>query len=219
MLITVKTWRSTVNLDKLSGLLIETDTLVTLGTAWEKMEVAQEELLLQNSELTAAVLALETDRKQAQEALHESEERFRLLVEGIKEYAIFRLAPDGCVVSWNAGAATILGYQATDIIGKHFSCFFTPEDINCGNPEQDLMTTAAEERVEEDRWYVRSDGTRFWGSGVLTVLRDETGNLLGFSKIVRSARCRHRCNCRSRSQQPHSILEPRRRASLRLEDR
>jgi len=174
-----------VNLDKLSGLLIETDTLVTLGTAWEKMEVAQEELLLQNSELTAAVLALETDRKQAQEALHESEERFRLLVEGIKEYAIFRLAPDGCVVSWNAGAATILGYQATDIIGKHFSCFFTPEDINCGNPEQDLMTTAAEERVEEDRWYVRSDGTRFWGSGVLTVLRDETGNLLGFSKIVR----------------------------------
>jgi len=174
-----------VNVDKFSGLLVEMDTFVTLGTAWKKMEVVQEKLQRQNSELAATVLALSADRKRAQEALHESEERFRFLVEGIKEYAIFRLTPDGCVVSWNAEAAIILGYQATDIIGQHFSCLFTPEDINCSNPEQDLMTTMAEERVEEDRWYVRSDGTRFWGSGVLTALRDEVGNLLGFSKIVR----------------------------------
>lgn len=174
-----------MNVDKLSSLLVETDILVTLGTAWSEMKVAQEELQQQNSELAAAVSALEADRKRAQSALHESESRFRLLVEGIKEYAIFRLAPDGCVVSWNAEAAIIFGYQATDIIGQHFSCFFTPEDIHCGNPEQDLRTTVAEERVEEDRWYVRSDGTRFWGSGVLTALRDEFGNLKGFSKIVR----------------------------------
>ena len=174
-----------MNVDKLSGLIVETDTFVTLGTAWGKMEVAQEELLLQNSELAAAVSALEADRKRTQSALHESEERFRFLVEGIKEYAIFRLAPDGCVVSWNAEAAIILGYQATEIIGQHFSCLFTPEDINCGNPEQDLRIAVAEERVEEDRWYVRSDGTRFWGSGVVTALRDEVGNLKGFSKIVR----------------------------------
>ena len=174
-----------MNVDKFSGLLVEMDTFVTLGTAWKKMEVVQEKLQRQNSELAATVLALSADRKRAQEALHESEERFRFLVEGIKEYAIFRLTPDGCVVSWNAEAAIILGYQATDIIGQHFSCLFTPEDINCSNPEQDLMTTMAEERVEEDRWYVRSDGTRFWGSGVLTALRDEVGNLLGFSKIVR----------------------------------
>jgi len=174
-----------VNVDKFSGLPIETDTFMTLGTAWSEMEVAQEKLQQQNSELAAAVSALEADCKRAQEALHESEERFRFLVESVKEYAIFRLATDGCVVSWNAEAAIILGYQATDIIGQHFSCLFTPEDINCGNPEQDLMTTVAQERVEEDRWYVRSDGTRFWGSGVLTALRDEVGNLLGFSKIVR----------------------------------
>ncbi len=154
------------------------DSLDTLGTAWEKMELAQKELQQQNTELSA-------DRKRAQSALHESEERFRFLVESIKEYAIFRLATDGCVVSWNAEAAIILGYQASEIIGQHFSCLFTPEDIKCGNPEQDLRTTVAEERVEEDRWYVRSDGTRFWGSGVLTALRDEVGNLLGFSKIVR----------------------------------
>lgn len=174
-----------MNLDKLSELLAGTDSFGTLCTAWEKMEVTQEDLQQQNSELAAAVSALEADHKRDQEALHESEERFRFLVEGVKEYAIFRLAPDGCVVSWNAEAAKILGYQAAEIIGKHFSCFFTPEDINCGNPEQDLKTTVAEERVEEDRWYVRSDGTRFWGSGVLTALRDEGGNLLGFSKIVR----------------------------------
>ena len=174
-----------MNVDKFSGLPIETDTSVTLGTAWEAIEVAQEKLLLQNSELAAAVLALKADRKRTQEALHESEERFRFLVESVREYAIFRLAPDGCVVSWNAGATTILGYQAAESIGHHFSCFFTPEDIQSGNPEQDLRTTVAKERVEEDRWYVRSNGTLFWGSGIVTALRDEAGNLLGFSKIVR----------------------------------
>ena len=174
-----------MNVDKFSELLAGTDFFETVCTAWEEKEVAQKDLLQQNSELLAAVSALEADRKQAQETLHESEERFRFLVESVKEYAIFRRAPDGCVVSWNAAAAKILGYRAPEIIGKHFSCFFTPEDIHCGNPEQDIRTTIAEERAEEDRWYVRSDGTRFWGSGVVTALRDESGNLLGFSKIVR----------------------------------
>jgi len=89
-------------MDKLSGLLVEMDTFVTLGTAWKEMEVVQEELQQQNSDLAAAVADLEADRKRVQEALHESEERFRFLVEGVKEYAIFRLATDGCVVSWNA---------------------------------------------------------------------------------------------------------------------
>jgi PAS domain S-box-containing protein len=174
-----------MNLDKLKKLLAGTDSFEMMCTAWEKIEVEREDLLLQNSQLAADVLALQADRKRGQEALHESEERFRFLVEGVKEYAIFRLDPHGYVVSWNVEAVKILGYQASEIIGKHFSCFFTLEDINCGNPEQDLKTTVAEERVEEDRWYVRSDGTRFWGSGVLTALRDEGTNLLGFSKIVR----------------------------------
>ena len=114
--LSVKTWRSTANVDKLSWLLVETDILVTLGTAWSEMKVAQEELQQQNSELAAAVSALEADRKRARSALHESESRFRFLVEGIKEYAIFRLDTDGCVVSWNAEAAIILGYQAAEII-------------------------------------------------------------------------------------------------------
>jgi len=205
-----------VNIDKFTDLIVETlhwrvdrlnqcasksplpppelvaEFLEALGIAWEEMEVVQEELHQQSSELMVAYEALEserqrslTDRKRAQEALHESEERFRFLAEGVKDYAIFRLALDGRVVSWNAKAANILGYQAADIIGQHFSCLFTPEDIDCGSPEQDLRTSVAEERVEEDRWYVRSDGTRFWGSGVLTALRDQAGTLLGFSKIVR----------------------------------
>ena len=125
------------------------------------------------------------NRQRTQSALHESEERFRFLAQGFKDYAVFRLDLDGRVVSWNAESVSILGYQAADILGQHFSCLFTPEDIQCGSPEQDLRTTVAEERVEEDRWYVRSDGTRFWGSGVLTTIRDQAGTLLGFSKIVR----------------------------------
>ncbi len=167
-----------MKVDKFSDLLVENGFFETLCTVWEGMEVAQEDLQQQNSDL-------EADCKRAQEALHESEERFRLLVAGVKEYAIFRLTPDGYVVSWNAEATKILGYQAAEIIGQHFSCFFTPGDIHCGYPEEDLRIAVAEERVEEDRWYVRSDSTLLWGSGIVTTLRDEGGHLLGFSKIVR----------------------------------
>ena len=103
-----------MKVDKFSDLLVENGFFETLCTVWEGMEVAQEDLQQQNSDL-------EADCKRAQEALHESEERFRLLVAGVKEYAIFRLTPDGYVVSWNAEATKILGYQAAEIIGQHFS--------------------------------------------------------------------------------------------------
>jgi PAS domain S-box-containing protein len=126
-----------------------------------------------------------TARKRIEAALRESEERFCLMVEGVKDYTIFMLAPDGRVVSWNSGAESILGYQEAEIIGQYFSCFFTPEDIQSCKPEQELRTAVAEGRTEEEGWHVRKDGTRFWGSGVLTALRDEAGNLCGFSKIMR----------------------------------
>jgi PAS domain S-box-containing protein len=123
--------------------------------------------------------------KQTKAALWESQERFRLLVESVKDYAIFTLDSNGYITSWNCGAASILGYQEAKIIGQHGSCIFTPEDIKKGEDKKELQTAVAEGRAEDERWYVRANGARFWASGIVTPLRDEAGNLLGFSKIMR----------------------------------
>jgi PAS domain S-box-containing protein len=125
-----------------------------------------------------------TQRKQAEEALRQSEERFRMLVSGVKDYAIFMLDPDGRVASWNAGAERFKGYQAHEIIGQPFSRFYTPEDIAEDKPGRELLIATAEGRVEDEDWRVRKDGSRFWANVVITALRDEKGGLLGFSKIT-----------------------------------
>jgi PAS domain S-box-containing protein len=120
-----------------------------------------------------------------QESLRRSEERFRLLVEGVKDYAIFMLDPEGRIASWNAGAEGIQGYRAEEIIGKHFSTFYTEEDVERGHPEEELRVAAEEGRYEEEGLRVRKDGSRFWASVVVTALRDEEGRLRGFSKVLR----------------------------------
>jgi len=125
-----------------------------------------------------------TKNKQAQEALQKSEERLRLLVENVKDYAIFMLDPNGRVASWNIGAERILGYQEAEIIGQHYSRFFTPEAIGQGVPEQELRTAVAEGRSEQERWHIRKDGTRFWAAEAATALHDENGILRGFSKVM-----------------------------------
>src|SRR3989441_965741 len=114
-----------------------------------------------------------------------SEERFRLLVEGVKGYAIFMLDPLGHIVSWNRGAEQIKGYRPDEIIGQHFSCFYPPEDSERGKPEQELSVAASEGRLEDEGWRVRKDGSRFWADVVITALRDEAGCLCGFSKVTR----------------------------------
>jgi PAS domain S-box-containing protein len=126
-----------------------------------------------------------TERKRAEETIRQSEEHFRLLVAGVKDYAILMLDPDGHVVSWNAGAERIKGYQAGEIIGQHFSRFYSPDDIHSGKPEHELKVAATEGRCEEEGWRVRKDGTRFWANGIITAMRDETGSLRGFSKVTR----------------------------------
>jgi len=126
-----------------------------------------------------------TQRKQAEEALRQSEERFRLLVSAVKDYAIFMLDVDGRVASWNAGAERFKGYEAQEIIGQPFSRFYTPEDLAKNKPAEELRVATAEGRVEEEGWRVRKDGSRFWANVVITALRDQQGNLLGFSKITR----------------------------------
>jgi PAS domain S-box-containing protein len=126
-----------------------------------------------------------TERKRAAEVLRQQDEYFRLLVEGVKDYAIFMLDPLGYVASWNAGAERIKGYRADEIIGQHFSRFYTPEDLEQGKPEMDLRVATAEGRCEDEGWRRRKDGSRFWANVVITALRDTAGRLSGFAKFTR----------------------------------
>ncbi len=126
-----------------------------------------------------------TERKLAEEELRRSEERFRLLVESVQDYGIFMLDPEGHIVSWNAGAERIKGYRAEEIIGEHFSRFYTDEDIAGGKPPRELKVASAEGRYAEEGWRVRKDGTLFWAYVVITALRDESGSLRGFAKVTR----------------------------------
>src|SRR5262245_2454286 len=119
------------------------------------------------------------------DAEREANKRLRMLLEGVKDYAIFMLDPAGRVMSWNPGAERIKGYRADEIIGRDFSVFFTQEDVEGGKPRRELETAAAEGRCEESGWQVRRDGSRFWASGVITEMRDDSGRLRGFTKITR----------------------------------
>ena len=117
--------------------------------------------------------------------LHGTEELFRLLVNGVKDYAIFMLDPAGQVVSWNTGAERIKGYCSEEILGRHFSCFYPSEDIESGKPTRELESAAASGRFEDEGWRVRKDGSRFWANVVISALRDGSGKLLGFAKVSR----------------------------------
>jgi PAS domain S-box-containing protein len=126
-----------------------------------------------------------TDKREAQQALLEAEQRFRILVQGVTDYAIFMLDPEGRVANWNAGAQRIKGYTPAEIVGEHFSRFYTPEDFDAGLPKRALETARETGRYEAEGWRVRKDGTRFWASVVLDAIRDEDGKLIGFAKITR----------------------------------
>ena len=127
-------------------------------------------------------------------ALRRSEERFRLLIDAVQDYAIFMLDVQGHVSSWNSGAERIKGYRGTEIIGKHFSVFYPQEDIRSGKPQRELEIAAREGRLEDEGWRIRKDGSRFWASVIISALRDEAGRLVGFGKVIRDFTERIRTN-------------------------
>jgi PAS domain S-box-containing protein len=134
---------------------------------------------------TIAQLEQKTHALEAEAALRQSEQRFQLLVESVQDYAIFMLDTEGRVTTWNAGAQRIKGYAASEIVGRHFSCFYPQEDIDSRKPERGLQVAAQAGRYEDEGWRVRKDGSRFWANVIMTALHDEAGRLCGFSKITR----------------------------------
>jgi len=126
-----------------------------------------------------------SERKQREESLRRSEERFRLLVSGVQDYAIFMLDEKGHVASWNDGAERIKGYLPEEIIGEHFSRFYPEEDIRSGKPAWELNVAETEGRFEDEGWRLRKDGTRFWANVIITPVHNDSGKLLGFSKVTR----------------------------------
>jgi two-component system, cell cycle sensor histidine kinase and response regulator CckA len=136
----------------------------------------------------AAVVGLGIDEaglQSAQHDLHHSEAVYRLLIEGVTDYAIFMIDPTGHITSWNPGAEHIKGYTAAEVLGKHFSIFYPPEDTACGKAEHELTHALAHGRFEEEGWRVRKDGSRFWANVILAPIRDALGVLVGFSKVTR----------------------------------
>jgi PAS domain S-box-containing protein len=126
-----------------------------------------------------------SERRRQEEQLRASEQRFRLIVQGVRDYAIFMLDPYGRIASWNDGAQRIKGYTADEIIGRHFSTFYTAEDNASGKPARELVIASREGKYEEEGWRVRKDGTLFWASVLITALHAADGTLLGYVKVTR----------------------------------
>jgi PAS domain S-box-containing protein len=156
-----------------------------LNNAKMELEVRVQERTAELSEANAELVVEIAQRKLTEEELRRTEERFRLLVETVQDYAIYMLDPAGIVTSWNVGAEHIKGYRTEEIIGQHFSRFFSAEDVERGEPEMELEVAVEQSRFSSEVWRVRKDGSRFWASVVITALHDQQGKLVGFSKITR----------------------------------
>jgi formate hydrogenlyase transcriptional activator len=133
-----------------------------------------------------------TEQKRLSKSLHDVEARFRIFVESVRDYAIFRLDPEGHVASWNASAERMKGYMSDEIIGKHFSCFYSPKDVELGIPEELLQSARDNGRAEEEGWRYRKNGSRFWANVVISCVRDSENRIEGFVKVTRDFTSRKR---------------------------
>jgi PAS domain S-box-containing protein len=152
-----------------------------------------------------------TDRRLAEQAVRQSADRLRSLIEGVQAYAMFQLDPLGHVVTWNAGAERVKGYRAEEIIGKHFSVFYPREDAMQGMPERALKEAAERGQSQNEGWRIRKDGSRFWASVVVTALRDSQGKLQGFAKLTQDMTGRH--------EKERTLTKEKERLELRVEQR
>jgi PAS domain S-box-containing protein len=152
-----------------------------------------------------------TARKSVERELHEGEERFRLLVRGVRDYGILMLDRNGYILSWNEGAERLKGYREAEIVGKHFSVFYLPEDVHDGKPEANLKAAVANGNCEDEGWRVRKDGSRFWANVVITALRDGRGELCGFAKVTRDVA--------ERRKREEALWEANEKLELRLKQR
>ena len=148
-------------------------------------DISLSPLATDGSRVTLAMIRDVTDRREAEERLRRSEERFRLLVEWVQDYAILMLEPDGRLASWNLGAQRITGYDAEEIIGRNVAVLYPPEEAARGRPQKQLERARREGRVTDEGWRLRKDGTRFWASVALTALPDDGGGVRGFAKVIR----------------------------------
>lgn len=147
-----------------------------------------------------------SERRLAQATLEASEQSFRLFVEDVQDYAIFHLHPDGRVRTWNAGAERMKGYSAEEIVGRHFSCFYIPDDLAIRKPELQLQAATETGRSEDEGWRLRKDGSRFWAHVTITPIRDRSGTLLGFAKITRDDTKRRDAEEALRHSEEHSRM-------------
>ena len=181
--------------------LANRDLAARLGPSYVRGEIG--ELACSFDRMAESLENREAERKRAEDSLRESEKRYRLLVESVKDYAIFMLDAEGHIASWNYGAEQIKGYKTEEIIGKHFSIFYTPEDIEIGKPERELQKVIVEGRAEGEGYRVRKDGSRFWASVVVTPLYDEAGKIYGFTKVTRDITARKQVEEELRKHREH----------------
>jgi PAS domain S-box-containing protein len=156
-----------------------------LAASWDHLEAEVNERTAELRRINEALRVEIAERKQAEEALRASEERFRHMVEGVKDYAIYMVDPDGRVITWNTGAERMKGYSSEEILGRRLSLFYEPRDVESGKPELGLKEAAATGRFEDEGWRVRKDGSRFWANVIITALNDGAGKLRGFVKVTR----------------------------------
>jgi PAS domain S-box-containing protein len=165
-----------------SGRLVGAINMLVDLTAAKEIDEARGSL---NEMLEQRVEERTEQLTEALSRLRESERRFRLFVGGVTDYAIFMLNTEGVITNWNAGAERIKGYRAEEIIGQHFSVFYSPKDQEDGIPQRALATAAQDGRFETEGWRIRKDGSRFWANVVIDAVKDDVGDLIGFAKITR----------------------------------
>jgi PAS domain S-box-containing protein len=162
------------------------------------VEISLSPLETEEGVLVSSAIRDISQRKRAEEEMRLKEERFRLMVENVTDYVTIMLDPDGNIVNWNRVAERNKGYREDEIVGRHFSPFYTPEDIERGKPQRELELAAAKGRAEDEGWRVRKDGSRFWANVVIEAIRDSRGTLRGFTKVTRDMTERKRAEAQFR---------------------